>query len=199
MQIRKHLLGALASFFIGVFGLLAAPSAHAADGCKFLLCIAGPWKGIAECRPTVYEVFRDLAKGRPFPTCAMSGGGNAASNLWASEPTCPIMYRQYDSESGQYSGCTYPGQISVRINGQPWSTVYWDFGGNTSTQWTDAALSSLNQPGAAPVDQTFKNDVGSWNSYRVSQCTSQGGTVVYNGYGAFESCNNPWWNNGGGG
>lgn len=196
MQMRKHLLGALASFFIGVFGLLAAPSAQAADGCKFLLCIAGPWQSISECRPTVYEVFRDLAKGRGFPGCAMSGEGNSAGNAWATEATCPIMYRQYNAESGSYESCLYPGRISVFISGRPWSTVYWNFSGNTSTQWTDAALASLNQPGGAPVDQTFQNDVASWNSYRVSQCVSQGGTVVYNGYGAFESCNNPW---GGGG
>lgn len=198
MKFRKHVLGAAASAVIGALGSFAAPSAYAADGCKFLLCIAGPWRSIAECRPTVYEVFRDLAKGRAFPTCAMSGGGNAASNLWASEPTCPIMYREYNSESGAYSGCRYPGQISVRINGQPWSTVYWDFGGNSVTQWTDAALTSLNQPGAAPVDETFKNDVNAWNSYRVGQCTGNGGTVVYNSYGAFETCNYPsWWGGGG--
>lgn len=196
MKIRKHLLGALASFFIGVFGLLAAPSAQAADGCKFLLCIAGPWNSIAECRPTVREVFRDLARGRPFPMCAMSGAGNAASNNWATEQTCPAMYRQYNHD-GMYSGCTYPGRIEVFIEGRPWSTVYWGFGDNTSTYWTPEALSKLNQPGAAPVDQTFQNDVNSWNAGRVGQCTSQGGTVVYDSYGAFVSCTLPDWGGGG--
>lgn len=192
MKFKKKLLSALASAAVCTFGALATLDAHAADGCKFLLCIAGPWHSIAECRPTVHEVFRDLAKGRPFPTCAMSGGGNSAWNTWANEPTCPIMYRLYNDENGSYVGCRYPGQISVQINGTPWSTVFWDFGGNTRTQWSETARLSLNQPGAAALDESFKNDVGSWNSIRVNQCTSLGGTTVFNGNGVAERCTNTY-------
>jgi hypothetical protein len=197
MKTGKPILRAMASMLIGGIGIFSSSNVHAADGCKFLLCIAGPWQGIAECRPTVHEVFRDLARGRPFPTCAMSGAGNSASNTWASEPTCPIMYRSYDPDRGSYVGCRYPGQISVQVNGQPWSTVYWDFGGNTSTRWTDAAVQQVNQPGVAPVDtDTFKNDVNSWNTHMVSNCTGSGGAPVYNSYGAFESCEYPNWSSG---
>lgn len=195
MKTSKPLLRRMASVSIGVVGMLSLSSAHAVDGCKFLLCIAGPWTSIDACRPTVYEVFHDLARGRPFPTCAMSGGpSNSASNMWASEATCPIMYREYDSDRGYYIGCRYPGQISVQVNGQWWSTVYWNSSGQTSTHWSDAALDKLSQPDVAPIDKdTFKNDVESWNLYRVSQCTSNSGTPVYNAYGAFENCNYPNW------
>lgn len=167
-----------------------ATQVQAADGCKFLLCIAGPWTTIAECRPTVHEVFRDLARGRPFPTCDMSGDGNNASNAWTTEATCPIMYRQYDHE-GYYSGCLYPGRISVYIDGALWSQVYWNSAGNTSTWYSDTARTSLTQPGAAPLDDTFMNDVNSWNTQQVGACTAQGGTPVFGEFGAYVSCNLP--------
>lgn len=193
MKFRSWVIsGALA-----VFSLLSTTSAHAADGCKFLLCIAGPWSSISQCVPTVHEVFRDLARGRGFPTCNMSGAGNSAGNAWATEATCPIMYRQYDAESGAYASCTYPGRISVYINGALWSQVYWNTSGNTSTWYSDAARTSLTQPGAAPLDDTFLNDVTGWNSYQVGSCTSRGGTPVFGEFGAFVSCNLPDYGGGG--
>jgi hypothetical protein len=188
----------MSNMALAVLSLLFTTAAHAADGCKFLLCIAGPWSSISECRPTVHEVFHDLARGRGFPTCDMSGEDNSANNAWATEATCPIMYRYYEPESGAYAGCTYPGRISVYVNGSLWSQVYWTRSGNTSTWYSDAAVQSLNQPGAAALDHTFLNDLTSWNENQGRQCNSAGGTPVYGDFGAFERCNYPEsWGGGG--
>lgn len=162
-------------------------SVHAADGCKFLLCIAGPWTTIPECRATVYEVFRDLAKGKAFPTCAMSGVGNSAGNSWMSEATCPILYRRYNDYSSFYEGCAYTGKISVVINGAPWSDVYWNTS-TTATWYSQEAKSALS---SSPLDTTFSNDIAAWNSSKVAQCQAYGGTPVFGQYGAFEKCNIP--------
>jgi hypothetical protein len=183
------------SVALATLSMFSTTTAHAADGCKFLLCIAGPWSRIAECRPTVYEVFHDLARGRPFPTCDMSGPGNSANNIWTDANTCPSMYRQYNPESGAYASCTYPGRISVSINGALWSQVYWNTSGTTSTWYSDSARSSLAQ-GVAPLDDIFLRDLTSWNSAQVNQCTSGGGTAAFDGFGAFERCNYPDWGGG---
>lgn len=178
--------------------MFASTSAHAVDGCKFLLCIAGPWTSISQCVGTVKQVFRDLARGKPFPTCNMSGGGNAAGNTWVDQQSCPSMYRQYDYD-GNYAGCSYPGRIDVYVSGALWSQVYWDMGGNTSTWYSGAARSSLTQtPGSAPLDDAFLNDLNGWNSAQVAQCTNAGGTVDYDMFGAFTKCNYlNWWGGGG--
>lgn len=191
---RRH----ATAMFLTLVAMFASTSAHAVDGCKFLLCIAGPWTSIPACVSTVKQVFRDLARGRAFPTCAMSGGGNAAGNAWVDQPSCPSMYRQYDSD-GNYAGCSYPGRIDVYVSGSLWSQVYWDMGGNTATWYSSTARSSLTQtPGSAPLDDAFLNDLNGWNSAQVAQCTNAGGTVDYDMFGAFTKCNYPnWWGGGG--
>ena len=62
--------------------------AAAVDGCTVLLCLAAPsWGAIPQCVPPIRELFRDLARGRVFPTCGMSGPGNSAAHQWANPPT----------------------------------------------------------------------------------------------------------------
>jgi len=187
-----------AGMAMAMLSMFATTSAHAVDGCKFLLCIAGPWSSISECVGTVHAVFRDLARGRPFPVCTMSGGpGNSANNAWVGESDCPSMYRQYSAESGAYTGCTYPGRISVYVNGGLWSQVYWNMGGGTTTWYSDTARSSLTStPGSLPLDDTFVNDLTSWNTQVVS-CRAAGGTADSDAFGAFQRCNMP--ETGGGG
>ncbi|MGP3508422.1 hypothetical protein L0936_19475 [Paracidovorax citrulli] len=183
---------------LAMLSLFAAPPAHAVDGCKFLLCIAGPWTRIAECRPTVKEVLRDLAKGRPFPTCAMSGAGNSAQNLWTSEATCPAMYRRLDKDGG-YASCAYMGKITVNVNGGHWSDVYWNAGGDSVTLYTDAARQSFaKNPTATPLDDQFQRDLNAWNAQYVGECKSSYGTPVFDTFGAFQRCDNPYANSGGG-
>ncbi|RZI60593.1 MAG: hypothetical protein EOP14_00515 [Pseudomonas sp.] len=180
MTTRKSTMATIpAACLAGIFTLAAPATVYAADGCKFLLCIAGPWRSISECVPTVREVFRDLAKGHGIPSCSMSGSGNSASNNWVySEQSCPVMYRMY-GEYG-YQGCRYPGQITVMVEGQPWSTVYWDMGGNTSTFWTDKARAAMNStPTPTPIDLTYDNDYAAYQKAFTEYCNS----LAYDNYG----------------
>src|SRR5690349_12084032 len=78
--------------FAGLVG--ASMPARAVDGCLVLLCFAAPsWGAIAQCVAPITQVLRDLARGKPFPTCGMAGAGNSAGNAWSSAPTfCPLQY-----------------------------------------------------------------------------------------------------------
>ena len=123
--------------------LLASPAAHAVDGCKVLLCLAGNWSNISQCRPDVEQAFRDVARGRGWPTCGM-GGSSSAQMQWASEATCPPFYSYYNPDNGSWSGCQYDGMVSVRVNSAPWSDLFWSSGGgSTSTRYYDPARAAL--------------------------------------------------------
>lgn len=125
--------------------VLAVP-AHAVDGCKVLLCLAAPsWRSIPECVPTIHELHRDLARGKPFPSCSMAGAGNSANNAWASAPAnCPPQYtRVVDSESGPIYSCDYAGAVTVSINGAAFTRTWWSVAGDTVTEFTPAAKAQL--------------------------------------------------------
>ncbi|VVE85393.1 hypothetical protein [Pandoraea sputorum] len=63
----------------------AAAPAHASDfGCKVLLCLANPAsnggpQGVAECVAPIDQLYHDLDKGRPFPTCDLADGNDGGS------------------------------------------------------------------------------------------------------------------------
>ena len=134
-----------------LFALLAGLAgftqpARAVDGCKVLLCFAAPsWRDIPQCVPTIHEVLHDLARGKPFPTCAMSGPANSASHQWSSAPTyCPPQYtRVIDGESGPIYSCDYTGAVAVNIDGVLWARTWWSFAGDTVTEFTPAAKTQL--------------------------------------------------------
>ena len=74
---------------VAMFGMPTL--AHAVDGCTVLLCFAAPnWRSIPQCVPPIQQVLRDLARGKPFPTCAMAGAGSFRRPRWAfrSSPAC---------------------------------------------------------------------------------------------------------------
>ncbi len=141
---------------------MAAP-ARAVDGCLLLLCLAAPsWRAIPQCVPPVTQALRDLARGRPFPTCAMSGPGNSASHQWASAPgNCPAQYtRAIELENGIAYSCDYSGAISVFIDGSLWSRTWWRMGGGaTVTEFSPAAKASMGH-----WDTQFDTDYATWLS-----------------------------------
>ena len=151
--------------FAVLCGLLAALAgftvpAHAVDGCKVLLCLAAPsWRSIPECVPTIRQLHRDLAKGKPFPSCAMAGAGNSANNAWASAPSyCPPQYtRVFEGESGPIYSCDYSGAVTVNINGAPFTRTWWSMGGETVTEFTPAAKTQLGT-----WDSKFDDDYATW-------------------------------------
>lgn len=144
------------------FGLLAlSQPARAADGCLVLLCFAAPsWSSVAQCVDPIRQVLRDLARGRPFPSCSMSGAGNSASNQWSSPPSfCPPQYtRSYALDSGTVYTCEYDGAVAVNVNGALWSRTWWSLaGGNTVTEFTPAAKAQLSS-----WDARFDDEYAAW-------------------------------------
>jgi hypothetical protein len=159
--------GSLPSLVTHALGLLIAAvlalvpaTAKAVDGCLVLLCLAAPsWRAIPQCVPPVQQVFKDLAKGKPFPTCSMSGAGNSANHAWSSAPAfCPPHYtRVIDGESAPIYQCDYSGAISVSINGAPFSRTWWSFGGDSVTDFSPAAKTQLGT-----WDTRFDDDYAKW-------------------------------------
>ncbi|MBT9595714.1 MAG: hypothetical protein IV094_07005 [Vitreoscilla sp.] len=146
---------------IGIAGLLTlAPPVHAVDGCLVLLCFAAPsWRAIPQCVPPVVKVLRDLALGRAFPTCAMSGGGNTAGNQWSRPPTfCPPQYTHaVDDDHAVIYTCDYNGAVEVQIEGAPWTRTWWSFDGQTVTEYTPTAKASLGT-----WETKFDDDYAAW-------------------------------------
>jgi hypothetical protein len=141
-------------------GLAVPTSAHAVDGCLVLLCLAAPsWRAIPQCVPPVQQVFNDLARGRPFPTCSVSGAGNSAEHAWSSAPTfCPPQYTHViDGESAPIYQCDYTGAISVSIDGAVFSRTWWSFGGDSVTEFSPVAKAQLGT-----WDTRFDDDYAAW-------------------------------------
>lgn len=62
----------LKPLIFGAIVLGSASAAHALDGCKILLCLAASNGTPEQCKPDLKQLWKDLAKGRPFPTCDFS-------------------------------------------------------------------------------------------------------------------------------
>lgn len=86
----KSTLKPLAACLVSAMLLTVAVPTYASEhGCTVLLCLAGNWKSIGECQGPVKKLFKDLAKGRAFPTCDMSDGNNDGNN-YATKGSDPI-------------------------------------------------------------------------------------------------------------
>jgi hypothetical protein len=155
----KALVWMIVCWVIGANALLPA-TARAADGCLVLLCFAAPsWSAIPQCVPPIREVLRDLARGRPFPNCSMSGAGNSATHRWSSAPAyCPPQYtRAIQLESSVTYACDYDGAVDVNIDGSLWTRTWWSMAGGTVTEYTPAARAQLGS-----WDTRFDDDYASW-------------------------------------
>lgn len=144
--------------FAALFG--ASTPARAVDGCQVLLCFAAPsWRSIPQCVPPIEQVLRELALGKPFPTCSMAGTSNSASHAWASAPSyCPPQYtRVFDGESGPIYTCDYTGAVSVSVNGAPFARTWWTMAGDTVTEFSPAAKAQFSS-----WDTRFDDDYAAW-------------------------------------
>jgi hypothetical protein len=156
---RSIVMHAAGLWLAALIALVPTP-ARAVDGCLVLLCLAAPsWRAIPQCVPPVQQLFRDLARGKPFPTCSMSGAGNTANHAWSNAPAfCPPQYtRVIDGESAPIYQCDYSGAISVSINGAPFSRTWWSFGGDSVTEFSPAAKTQLGT-----WDTRFDDDYAKW-------------------------------------
>lgn len=77
----------------------AVPQASIASdyGCRVLLCLAAVNGTPQECRPDLKKLFRDLSKGRPFPTCDFVSASAVRGQLQRliDDPATPDEQRQH--------------------------------------------------------------------------------------------------------
>lgn len=159
---RKFLAATSAAAVIGLLCATWPSPARAVDGCLVLLCLAAPnWRAIPQCVPSVTQVLRDLARGRPFPTCGMSGAGNSASHQWASAPAnCPPQYvSAIELENATSYSCGFDGAVSVSIDGGLWSRTWWSMRGDTVTDFSPDAKAIMGS-----WDTRFDEDFARWQA-----------------------------------
>jgi hypothetical protein len=155
-------LGSLSPLLL-LGALFWSTRAHAVDGCKVLLCLAGNWQNISQCRPDVERAMREVAEGRGWPTC--DGSSNSSTGLqMTSEATCPAMYAAYgmsggDSGARGYTGCAYSYVVKVVVSGQPWTDVFWNMNSSAmSTRYYPPARATLG----GTIDPTYDNDAAAY-------------------------------------
>ncbi len=121
--------------FLAVAVLGLAPlMAQAEDSwaCEVVLCLANPngATAVKECVAPIKKLYKQLAKGKPFPYCDMNSNdsqGNSAKNTMLSGKNCPEQHRFY---VGKVAMCEYQGVINVKVANKPYTRVYWTEGGN---------------------------------------------------------------------
>lgn len=153
-------LNALGAALAVLMGAGTATPAHAVDGCVVLLCFAAPsWRAIAHCVPPIRQVLRDLARGRAFPSCGMSGAGNSAANELAHAPdNCPPQYtRLVERPNGPVPICLFNGAVAVNVRGEQWSRTWWNLGGDSVTEFSAVAKQQMGQ-----WDTQFDDDYARW-------------------------------------
>lgn len=83
---------ALFTLALAATPLVYSPPAAADEGyqwgCKILLCLGGPSAG--DCPSELRKLYRDLARGKPFPPCTMTGApGTYAKRVHNPYDPCP--------------------------------------------------------------------------------------------------------------
>lgn len=156
--------GAVTVIAAALLGGLTAPRpVHAVDGCLVLLCLAAPrWQDIPQCVPTIHQLHRDLARGKPFPVCKEAGPGNNLQHEWVRAPTnCPPQYTHViELESGPSYSCSYLGLITVLVDGTPFTRTWWTEG-DTVTEFSPAAKAQLGT-----WNSRFDHDFAAWLAQR---------------------------------
>jgi hypothetical protein len=169
---RQISMGGAAAAALALAAGLSPVSAAAADGCLVLLCFAAPnWRSIGQCVPPIQSVLRDLARGRPFPSCSMSGSSGSAVNRWSAVPDfCPPQYTlAFEGPSGTIHRCQYDAAVSVTIQGAIWTRTWWNVSGDSVTEYLPAAKASLGT-----WDTRFDDDYSAWLAARppVPSCAT---------------------------
>jgi hypothetical protein len=159
----------LTTITLGLAVAATAPAA-AADGCLVLLCLAAPsWRNVAQCVDPVRQVLRDLARGRPFPSCAMAGSGNNATHQWSQAPGyCPPQYtRSTEGVNGPIYSCDFSGAVEVNVGGALWARTWWNPSGESVTEFSAAAKARLGS-----WDSRFDDDYAAWLPLPVDPCAT---------------------------
>jgi len=112
-------------FSVAAMGSLASmPSTALAQdasfGCKVLLCAAATapsWSGIPYCVPVMTQLFRMLARGRPWPTCPEGNAGGLGYDPYLPCPQPGVPYSPPSEGSGYVTDpngslCADPARIA---------------------------------------------------------------------------------------
>ncbi|EJE4644428.1 hypothetical protein BKG02_004781 [Vibrio parahaemolyticus] len=80
---RKSLI----AMAIMVSGLSVSSQSVASWGCEVLLCLSDPRGPTTEgeCKPPIKKLWRELAKGKGFPSCAMAGNSDNGTGSFAKQ------------------------------------------------------------------------------------------------------------------
>lgn len=113
--------------------------AHADDwGCQVILCLSnsgGP-EQYGACVPPIKRLWTALRHGDPFPTCDFGEGGprgTAAVNTFASSGYCREDLLYWGGPEQSELLCRAFGAISVEIDNELYTRVWWDVGGQDRT------------------------------------------------------------------
>ena len=127
---------------VGVFMLSLGngPTRAQSFGCKVLLCSAASnpsWSGIPYCVPVMEQLFHDLSKGDPWPSCPEGGSES------------PISYQPYYGMSCPTG--SEPGSMVTASSGKDGSATSWEAsanGGLCGKQvWVQADMQSGQESG----------------------------------------------------
>lgn len=139
-------------------GVFFASLARADDwGCEVLLCLSNPAgpTAVTQCVPPIKKLWRELAKGRAFPTCMMNNSNSSsAQNTWSNENNCPPQYIRYQQNDSGTPYCLYSGVITTITNGQVVMQTWWS-SSDSVTQYFGAPQTHSN-------DQRFDREQSAW-------------------------------------
>ena len=148
------------------FSAIFSCSVYAEDdyGCTVLLCLANPNgpKAVAECVPSINRLYNDLAHGRAFPTCVMSGdqNKNKATNQFVNANYChPSLLSRRSTEDTSPWFCEATGAITVIVDGQIQSRIWW--GNKEIVESTESGFVDPNLSLKKAIDKYNKEN----NSY----------------------------------
>jgi hypothetical protein len=107
------------AIYTALLTALSASAGASEYGCRVLLCLANPSANggpmaIAECRPTMNQLFNDLSKGRAFPTCEMANspnGNSYARQVYDPYDPCPATLLPAPAGALVVQGRKNPNQI----------------------------------------------------------------------------------------
>lgn len=71
----------VAAAVLGLAATASAPALASDYGCRVLLCLAAVGSAPSECSPTLDQLWKDLAKGKGFPSCSMATASSAKPML----------------------------------------------------------------------------------------------------------------------
>lgn len=170
----RHALPALVRNALVALLIACASAAHAVDGCKVLLCLAGNWRQIGECRSDVLKVLRDMARGKAFPRCEFENASSVEGRVLTGtteHPTmpdnCPPMFVEWswmwvstESQTGYWVwDCGYRVEVNVWVDGAWWGALLADPHGNTVEEWSRVATQTL---GIKPAQETLRKAYDAW-------------------------------------